>query len=300
MSTLTHCFSVEHALNYGVNEAILIHHIQFWIEHNRTFKRNFHDERTWMYQSQKEMAALYPYWTEDVIRKILKKLVDDGVLIKGNYNKTPFDRTIWYAFAFEEIFLIRKNDGMEPESLPNQFGKTTEPIPDTKTDTESNKGNVLNDVESLPFPNGKSKKKETPTQFPLKKEQQPTLELLQLLDLGCDDKTLMILIRSHPEQKILDAIAHFRMEVENGKELDKKPIAFFRYLLSEKVSLMGEEAIENKKWAQELKKKASWHSLEICNKHCVCTISKKEINFNTSKEEFQRRMKDSWELMKRS
>jgi len=98
--------------------------------------RNFHDGRTWMYQTQKEICAIYPYWTEDMVHKYIKKLVDKGVLVVGNYNKTKFDQTKWYAFKNQEKFTKPSNDGMDPVKGRNQSRQTTEPIPDTKTDTK--------------------------------------------------------------------------------------------------------------------------------------------------------------------
>lgn len=139
-----HSFDVEHARLYGVNCAILIYHIQFWIRQNQKMGRNFHDGRTWMYQTQKEIAAIYDYWSEDMVFRILKKLVDNGVLITGNFNKTQFDQTKWYAFKNEEMFTIPRNCGIELNTNTEKdsadskspFRGIAEPIPDTKTDTD--------------------------------------------------------------------------------------------------------------------------------------------------------------------
>jgi hypothetical protein len=131
MARLNHAFAVEHAELYGVECAILIAHFQFWIEQNQAMKRNFHDGKTWMYQTQSEIAAVYPYWTEDIVFKLIKKLVDFGVLIKGNYNKSHIDRTIWYAFKNEKMFTKPSNDGIDPVKRRNANRQMTEAIPDT-------------------------------------------------------------------------------------------------------------------------------------------------------------------------
>lgn len=132
MSKQGHGFSVENAISYGIECAILINHFQYWIDHNKAMGRNFYDGHTWMYQTQKEIAAVYPYWSEDVVYKTITKLVEKDVLIKGNYNKTPFDKTTWYAFKNEEMFTIPSNDGIEGVQRRNPIRPTTEPIPDTK------------------------------------------------------------------------------------------------------------------------------------------------------------------------
>lgn len=163
MSKQNHTFSVEFAMEYGIECAILIHHFQFWIEQNQRLGRNFFDERTWMYQTQKEIAVIYPYWSEDVVYKTIAKLVEKDVLIKGNYNKTPFDKTTWYAFKNEEMFTIPSNDGIGPVKRRNPKRQTTEPIPDTNPDT--NKDTKEKPVASLPVPSPKKGKQRAENVF---------------------------------------------------------------------------------------------------------------------------------------
>ena len=56
-STPHHSFDVYLAEQYGIHEAILIHHFQHWIMVNKNLKRNFRDERTWTYQTLQDIAA---------------------------------------------------------------------------------------------------------------------------------------------------------------------------------------------------------------------------------------------------
>ncbi len=136
MSTLNHTYSVEHAILYGVDCAIIIHHLQFWIEQNMALKRNFIEGRTWMYQTQREMAACYPYWNRDKIQDILQKLVDYDVIIKGNFNRTKFDKTTWYAFKNEEMFTVNRNRTTVISKSDDQSIEIDPPIPDTNTNTK--------------------------------------------------------------------------------------------------------------------------------------------------------------------
>jgi hypothetical protein len=104
VSTSSHSFNIEYAEKYGVNCAIMIGHFIYWIEFNKRLERNFIDGKTWMYQTQKEMAAHFPYWTEDQIYKIIKKLEKENIIQKGNFNKLNYDKTLWYSFVNEEIY----------------------------------------------------------------------------------------------------------------------------------------------------------------------------------------------------
>lgn len=134
MSSFNHSFSVDYAEKYGIECAILITHFQYWIRHNQKLKRNLHDGRTWMYQTQQEISAHFPYWNRDSVNHHIAKLIKFGILKKGNYNKTQFDKTLWYAFENEEMFTKGQNCPMERENVPNPMGESAQPIPYTKTD----------------------------------------------------------------------------------------------------------------------------------------------------------------------
>lgn len=144
--TAAHAFNPTFAALYGVEEAILIAHFQYWINHNKRLGRNEHDGRTWMYSTREEIAAHFPYWNSDQVRRITDRLVEKKVLIKGNYNKIPMDKTLWYAFENEEIFTIWQICQMHLADLPNGLadlpnasGKNAKAIPHTKTHTRTEK-----------------------------------------------------------------------------------------------------------------------------------------------------------------
>ena len=90
-------FNVEIAQKLGVNEAIIIRNFQHWLGKNKANNANFYDGRYWTYNSIGAFCKIFPFWTEHQIRNILKKLTSDGILIKGNFNKNPYDKTIWYS-----------------------------------------------------------------------------------------------------------------------------------------------------------------------------------------------------------
>ena len=96
---LPHCFEVELAEKYGILEAILLNYFWHWIKKNEANNTHFHDGRYWTYNSVKAFCELFPYASTKMIRNALSKLVNEGLLMTGNYNKLPFDQTKWYAFT---------------------------------------------------------------------------------------------------------------------------------------------------------------------------------------------------------
>ena len=124
-------FNIEYAKKYGVDEAIMIQNFVFWIMKNKANHTHQHEDRTWTYNTKKAFVALFPFWTYEQVKRILKSLIAQGVLIAGNFNKTPMDRTAWYAFKDEEAFIpIVVNPTMESGKSNNPLGQTAPPIPD--------------------------------------------------------------------------------------------------------------------------------------------------------------------------
>ena len=129
---IMHSFNTEYAKRFGVIEAILIHNFQFWIEHNIDQKYNFYDNRIWTYITLKELAKNFEYLSEKQVRSAIERLVNANVLVKGNYNKLSFDKTIWYAFVNENEF-VKPYDSRVFTSAPrgNRVAPEVKAIPDT-------------------------------------------------------------------------------------------------------------------------------------------------------------------------
>lgn len=143
---MTYTFDEEIAKEYGVNEAIMITNFQFWIRKNKANDKNFYDGHYWTYNSKKAFSELFPFWTEKQIKTILEHLCTQGVLMKGNYNQSPFDRTLWYAFVDESKWLDQKRPIEQPEwSAP--LDQMVQPIPDILPDIKT-RINYVNTVKS--------------------------------------------------------------------------------------------------------------------------------------------------------
>lgn len=145
---MEYSFNIEHAKKYGVEEAIIIKNFQFWINKNKANNKNFHNNHYWTFNTATALSKLFKFWTENQIRRILKSLIDQEVLITGNYNKSSYDRTTWYAFKDEPIFTFVE---MEVDEYKNQNEEMQRPIPDNNTDNNIN-NNIDTKVSSSAFP----------------------------------------------------------------------------------------------------------------------------------------------------
>ena len=129
-----HMFDVSVAEMVGVNAAILFQNISFWCEHSAANDTNYYDENYWTYSSNKAFQSLFPYMTGRQIDTALKKLIDAGLVIRGNHNKSAYDRTMWYAIT-ENGKSIYTKCKMENHKKGNGNCGNVEPIPYIVTDT---------------------------------------------------------------------------------------------------------------------------------------------------------------------
>lgn len=106
---MEHSFNIELAKEYGVNSAILIKHLYFWIDKNRANNKHFIEDRYWTYNSVKAFSEMFSYLTEKQIRYALKKLEEEKIIVVTNHNETQYDRTLWYAFTDYGISILNKN-----------------------------------------------------------------------------------------------------------------------------------------------------------------------------------------------
>jgi len=134
---MEHSFDIDYASNYGIKEAVILKFFQYWIMKNKANGKHQYDGRTWTYNSYSALSMLFPYWNERQIRVIIQSLKDQNIIIVGNYNKSAYDRTMWYAFYDEKQFLydtenvtsIIQKCQMEVTEMPNGNDGSVTPIP---------------------------------------------------------------------------------------------------------------------------------------------------------------------------
>lgn len=120
---MEHRFNTEIAKEYGIEEAIIISSLFFWILKNEANDVNEHDGAYWTSCSTDAMEILFPYMSKNTIYRTIQKLVSKGVIKKGSFNTNPFDRKSWYTFTEKGILLLQKNNmhfaKMQNEILQN-------------------------------------------------------------------------------------------------------------------------------------------------------------------------------------
>lgn len=131
---MNHSFDVDIATKYGILEAILLDSINYWSLKNEANKKNYFDGNYWTYNSTRAFSELFPYASQKKIQTALKKLIKEGLIVTGNYNKNAYDRTLWYALTEKGKYITRKGK-MEFQKKENEFTENVQPIPNTIPNT---------------------------------------------------------------------------------------------------------------------------------------------------------------------
>lgn len=119
----SHQFSVELAIKIGVENAIFIQDIAYWIDYNKSSGINFVEGRTWTYSTIWEICNRHPYWTKKQVERIINNCKREGWLLTGCYNKDPRDRTTWYSLSDEMISFFYLEE-QEIKALETGYGKS--------------------------------------------------------------------------------------------------------------------------------------------------------------------------------
>lgn len=92
------------ARELGLNEALVLQQINYWIEINKKSGKNFYDGRYWTYNSIRAWQENdFDYMSVDTVKRTFAKLESQGFLLVGNYNKDPRDKTKWYTINEERL-----------------------------------------------------------------------------------------------------------------------------------------------------------------------------------------------------
>jgi len=127
----THSFNIHLAMEYGVKESIVLSTIIYWCENNKANDKHFYDDKYWCYNSHEAWSSLMPYFSSTQVKRIISKLLKDGVLLKGNYNKVGYDKTCWYSYDADKLLKLNivRNRPIDKTKSSHRIDETVPPIP---------------------------------------------------------------------------------------------------------------------------------------------------------------------------
>lgn len=127
------------AREIGLSESILFLQIEFW---TRTSTTEEHESYQWTYQSVRDIQRRFPFWGVATIQRTIEHLVKLELILVGNFNQRPADKTRWFALNFDGI---RKLQSIQIGKEPFQNG-----TPRSKTEQEPFQNGTTLPESSLP------------------------------------------------------------------------------------------------------------------------------------------------------
>ena len=100
-------YSNSIATNFGINAALIAAYMNDEIR----YSGEEHHKRIWLRCSHNRLRAIFPFMGKGAVAGALKKLTKSGMLVKREYNRSRFDRTLSYAFTDYGMALMEGFDG---------------------------------------------------------------------------------------------------------------------------------------------------------------------------------------------
>ncbi|WP_051273724.1 hypothetical protein [Desulfotruncus alcoholivorax] len=119
------------AVKIGLNKAIVIQQVHYWIEINKKKKKHYINGRYWTYNTLQEWHENnFEFWSLDTVKRTFTELENKGILLVGNFNQDRRDRTKWYTIDYNKLEeLISKKESHSPEK--SKSANCTNAIDDT-------------------------------------------------------------------------------------------------------------------------------------------------------------------------
>jgi hypothetical protein len=101
---MTHSFDVEIAQEIGLEKAIILNNIAFWVNKNVANKKHTHNGKTYTYNSYEAFAKLFPYMKINTIKRVIREMEEEGILeSRTDLNESTHDHTKWYCVGSHSI-----------------------------------------------------------------------------------------------------------------------------------------------------------------------------------------------------
>lgn len=102
-----HQFNEELACEYGIECAVIVHNIAYWVIKNQANNKHLYDGRSWTYNSREAFLKLFPYLKNvDKVGRLLRKLESDGVIESAIFNDNRYNQTKWYTIKSERVMQL--------------------------------------------------------------------------------------------------------------------------------------------------------------------------------------------------
>ncbi|WP_104694789.1 hypothetical protein [Helicobacter equorum] len=118
-----HSFNVNVAKKVGVNKAILLQYIEFWVDKNKANKVLIHEGKAWVYHTASGFEEIFSYMKANTIAKYLVELEKEGYLHSSQNiekGKNRNNRVKYYTLGDAYFSITEKEAQNQNECAKNQ------------------------------------------------------------------------------------------------------------------------------------------------------------------------------------
>ncbi|KKN58774.1 hypothetical protein LCGC14_0548690 [marine sediment metagenome] len=99
------------AIKIGLNEAIALQQVHYWIKGYEIAKseRHYQRGRYWVFNSYNQWKTdNFPFWSEATIRRTFSELEKKKLILTGTFSKDNRDKTKWYTIDYDEVLILEQ------------------------------------------------------------------------------------------------------------------------------------------------------------------------------------------------
>lgn len=115
----THSFNVNVAQKLGVNKAILLQYIDFWVEKNRANAMGLYDGKVWVYHTIEAFLEIFPYFTKSSLSRYLRELQNEGYIASIQNIKKSQNNVKYYTILPKYYELTKM--GIDDSKMGNPY-----------------------------------------------------------------------------------------------------------------------------------------------------------------------------------
>jgi len=120
-------FNERVAVIYGVENAVMLHNLWWWVEKNKANNVHNYEGRYWTYNSYAAFAELFKFWTVRQVQRILENCHNLGALHVAHFAKSGYNRTNWYSVS-DDVNAIYVSENLHKPKRVNASTQTGECI----------------------------------------------------------------------------------------------------------------------------------------------------------------------------
>jgi hypothetical protein len=101
------------AVAIGLNQAIVVQQIHYWLEKSRT-EKNGH---FWVYNTISQWKEQFPFWSKNTVQRVLAKLKESGLLI-GEFLSDNDSQLLYYRIDYAVMEKLERGELTLNEEIP--------------------------------------------------------------------------------------------------------------------------------------------------------------------------------------